>query len=182
VLSWAIWASQQQEGVFQPAPHVLVLETATRVSLAGQGGQEPGAGGPPAPGWCCEGLGETAAGAARAAAGDGTVLTEIELLAGSFQAHPLGRGLDEEVPDEVTALLACKRDGTQRQHPHGCIVPPLPAPAPVAGHPWSCCPCRGGLGTHRPRRQRRTPPASRGFSARLSLTGFSETPEANPTI
>lgn len=34
------------------------------------------------------------------------VLTEIQLLAGSFQVHPFGRRLDEEVPDELAAVLA----------------------------------------------------------------------------
>lgn len=68
---------------------------------------------------------ETAPGAARAAVGNNTVLTKIQLLAGTFQVNPFGGGLDEEVPDEVTALLACRRDHNQHQHRPQChCVPP----------------------------------------------------------
>lgn len=73
--------------------------------------------------WSClvlPGALETAPVAARAAVGHSTVLTKIQLLAGTFQVNPFGGGLDEEVPDEVTALLACKRDHNQCQHRPQC--------------------------------------------------------------
>lgn len=78
----------------------------------------------------------------------GGILTEIQLLAGAPQVHPFGRGLDEEMPDEVAAVVTFGwHGGAVSAVRLGSVTPPCPPPGPHLEHQEPSWPARRSRGT-----------------------------------